>query len=1066
MTGTNPEMDEIWAVFAQESQDNLAIIEDTLIRLEKIPDNPDDIAGLFRAMHTFKGTVRMMDFSTTEALAHRAEDLVALVRDENVPLDQEMIDVLLVAVDSMRESLEYILTHHSDLQAAHGDSITQKLDEMVQRKRGGVQIPDAGQAETSMPVGDTEPPAVEAGAEPLADIAPAATQPPVENEKPEETPIEASQSGDDYPQALIFEPVNLADDPQFLQFFLEMAHEEMTKLHNALAEIAALAPGKVKTGLLNKTLAPVNALSIAAERMNFTSFNGLLEKIRQTLDPVVKPFNAARKEQSQLLGKELAEALTEIGKKANQNEPQPTQPVAAPLAKKAETTTPSPDLSGIFTRWYGFRLKSDLDRLQEVIEPLTRSEHEDSIDQNQRQKIMAEGLSSILSEIYQSCIYYHFEQAASLTLALEDLGIRIRQGEMPVGGSFTGLLQTYLSELRRLFNDPDGDQTTANLTFSAMENLARQMINLNSKSPVLQVTRCLVDSLDISDKFKETFTNENLMEINQALRSGQTFYILSANLDENETLGMAFHQWVRSGMISPITNITIDCNDHCIYQFLAASSQDLDSIRQSMLGLDPQQLFLQIEECRPLSSIDLQVMPESLDDYSVFESSESIHHIETSLPVEAISELNEIIGGLVADQSTIQRVINRLSEGDTKEIILRILHNNLDSFRLGKDTWEKLKRGLEQFWNAWETDFSSLAQTEVKQSAALVELQEKTRALGLQSANVILDPLPRLAQSLALRQGKQLTIDCLGGETELDQHSSSLLSNTLQSLLVYCVSESLETPDRRQKAGKAVTGHIKVMVTRTENHSIITIEDDGRGLDADKIKQRARDLGWKNIPTTSDDLIKAVFRPDFYPPTGTQINLAVLASGLQARHGSLSLNAMPGQGQRFTIRLPLEMVVLDGMVVRVGDVSYIVPVNAIQRIVQPSDQDLVTSSAGKVGALLNLEGKVYPVRRFNGSNGHQTAPADKPSVLQDEPEGDKQKTINEQTEPNVNEHNRLLVIIEKEPQAVALEVNELKGRQSVLVQPLSGHMVNARNAVGCALLGEGEVGMVLNLDAL
>jgi two-component system, chemotaxis family, sensor kinase CheA len=136
MAPMNSDMEEIWAILAQEGRENLSAVEDTLLKLEKKPDSREEIAVLFRALHTFKGTVRMMDFSTTEQLAHHAEDLGALVRDEGVALDEEMIELLLVAMDRMRTLLDHILNFHSDVDPTDVAVLSSQLHEMVERKKG------------------------------------------------------------------------------------------------------------------------------------------------------------------------------------------------------------------------------------------------------------------------------------------------------------------------------------------------------------------------------------------------------------------------------------------------------------------------------------------------------------------------------------------------------------------------------------------------------------------------------------------------------------------------------------------------------------------------------------------------------------------------------------------------------------------------------------------------------------------------------------------------------------------------------------------------------------------
>ena len=231
MAPTNSDMDEIWAILAQEGRENLSIVEESLLKLEKKPDNRDEIAALFRALHTFKGTVRMMDFSITEGLAHHAEDLVSLVRDEGVILDEEMIDLLLVAMDRMRSLLEHILTYHTDVEPEEVTLISNKLESMVKRKK------DFKEGQETPSIIDNFSPAL-----PIETIIEKELPSPIEvplsvmeYDFPDENEsvVLADAENEAFQEAIIFEPVNLADNPEYVQIFLDVALPELGLLKTA-----------------------------------------------------------------------------------------------------------------------------------------------------------------------------------------------------------------------------------------------------------------------------------------------------------------------------------------------------------------------------------------------------------------------------------------------------------------------------------------------------------------------------------------------------------------------------------------------------------------------------------------------------------------------------------------------------------------------------------------------------------------------------------------------------------------------------------------------------------------
>jgi two-component system chemotaxis sensor kinase CheA len=469
---------------------------------------------------------------------------------------------------------------------------------------------------------------------------------------------------------------------------------------------------------------------------------------------------------------------------------------------------------------------------------------------------------------------------------------------------------------------------------------------------------------------------------------------------------------------------------------------DFDTIKNELSRIDPDGKFLSVSKCtsRPEARTGIASDGRYINNLMRSSHQESGTAYGGSIPVAALAEMTEMMGGLVADQSTLNRVISRLSELDTTETMMRLLRSTLSGTNLGPDAWEKVRRDLETYWAPWEIDISTMAQTEMKLSAALVQLQEKTRSLGLRPASELLDSLPKFTQTIAFRQGKQVSVESHGKDTDLDQRTLKTLAESVQGILAYCINESIELPDQRSQSGKNTIGKLSVSAMRTENHTQVTIEDDGSGLDFKKILARGAELGWNGKHITDDDLTGWLFKPEYYAQTNMSINQAILRSILEAEKGKITLINKPGLGLKFIITLQVDMAVVDGMVVRINDIRYIVPVHAIQRILQPTEENLIENSAGGGGSLLNMEGKIYPVRSFKS--------------------GSMKESIRD------GQHPRLLVIIEKEPQSVALEVDELIGRQSVLVRPLAGTLGNSRNTIGCALLGEGEVGMVLDLEAL
>ncbi len=207
---------------------------------------------------------------------------------------------------------------------------------------------------------------------------------------------------------------------------------------------------------------------------------------------------------------------------------------------------------------------------------------------------------------------------------------------------------------------------------------------------------------------------------------------------------------------------------------------------------------------------------------------------------------------------------------------------------------------------------------------------------------------------------------------------------------------------------------MRLSLARSDDRVLATLEDDG--------------LGFEAIPGEDADALFSETR-----------------TALRSQGGDLRVESPSGGGIRFHLMIPMAMVVLDGMVVRVGEFRYVVPLEAVQRIVHSGFQDVMRVSADGGRHMLKLgQEDVLPVHFLkaaaNGGGSLDRAAA--------------------------QEQMRLFVVVGKQSQRVALLVDELMGQQLVLIRPLRGYLTGIRGVTGCALLGGGDVGMVLDIGQL
>lgn len=394
---------------------------------------------------------------------------------------------------------------------------------------------------------------------------------------------------------------------------------------------------------------------------------------------------------------------------------------------------------------------------------------------------------------------------------------------------------------------------------------------------------------------------------------------------------------------------------------------------------------------------------------------------------QTFDDLMSTIGELIATQASLHFTTDKLQAADLVETVTELL-------KQAGENQEQVQQQVQAALKPWLDNQRTLTQIETQLNTTLNRLHEMTLALRVSPAAEILDTLPLLAQEVAARQGKQVVVEITGAEIELDRGVLAWLRQTVQHLVSFVVSASLETPAQRQALAKSAGGRITVALSKHEDHLRLLIGDDGSGLDPAVALTRARELGWTTVAQAAGtDWERWVFKEGFRVNGSEQPDLAPLANELQARRGQLKLTSQTGVGLSFELYLPLDRVVMDSMVVRAGNVRYVVPINAICRIVKPEPSAIVHSSAGGNQNLLRLEEALFPIENLNGS-GIQEMAAD-----------------------------QLLLVVEKDHQPKALTIDELIGQQQVLVRPLDGFLNRIPYASGCAVLGEGDVGLVLSL---
>jgi len=326
------------------------------------------------------------------------------------------------------------------------------------------------------------------------------------------------------------------------------------------------------------------------------------------------------------------------------------------------------------------------------------------------------------------------------------------------------------------------------------------------------------------------------------------------------------------------------------------------------------------------------------------------------------------------------------------------------------------------------------------------ELQERVMAVRMVPVGTVFNRFPRLARDLSLQLGKRVRLVMEGEETELDKGMIERLGDPLTHLVRNAIDHGLESPEARRAAGKREEGTVTLRAAHEGGNVIIDILDDGKGLDLARIREKAiaHALIRPDEALSSEETCNLIFAPGFSTAavvsdvSGRGVGMDVVKRNVDAMNGSITIHSEPGKGSRFRIRLPLTLAILDGLVVRVGDSSYVVPLLSVVESLRPSPRD-VRSILGQ-GEVLVVRGESIPFVRLHALFGHHEAV----------------------TEPAQG----IVVVLETEERRFGVLADEVLGQQQVVIKNLETNFRKLDAVMGATILGDGRISLIADVQEL
>ncbi|HEY9723590.1 MAG TPA: chemotaxis protein CheA [Oscillatoriaceae cyanobacterium] len=386
-----------------------------------------------------------------------------------------------------------------------------------------------------------------------------------------------------------------------------------------------------------------------------------------------------------------------------------------------------------------------------------------------------------------------------------------------------------------------------------------------------------------------------------------------------------------------------------------------------------------------------------------------------------LDQLLEIVGELVVHITRLHRISSELSE----------LSGSVGA-------WE----GKRQDAGIIATQLSEVMQAVKRVSD---DLQESTMRVRMLPVASLFGRFPRIVRDVAEICGKQARLTIAGGETELDKTVIEQIGDPLLHLIRNAIDHGLEPPEERARLKKPPLGRIALEACQQGPSIVISLSDDGRGLDRARILAKARGLGWftEDATPSEQELFAVIFRPGFSTAekvtsvSGRGVGMDVVYQNILRLGGSIQIQSTPGEGTRFSIKLPLTLVSAKALLARAGDRILAIPLSSVAETLRLSEAERKLVHGSEV---LSVRDQLWPIMRLDRWFGSERAP-----------------------ESSVG---RPAVVISDGDRHLALLVDELLGQQDVVMKSLGDFLGAMPGISGATILGDGRVALILDAAGL
>jgi two-component system chemotaxis sensor kinase CheA len=328
------------------------------------------------------------------------------------------------------------------------------------------------------------------------------------------------------------------------------------------------------------------------------------------------------------------------------------------------------------------------------------------------------------------------------------------------------------------------------------------------------------------------------------------------------------------------------------------------------------------------------------------------------------------------------------------------------------------------------------------------ELQDMVMSIRMVPLGPTFFKMNRIVRDMSKKLNKEVHLDIIGEDTEVDKNIIEHIGDPLMHLVRNAVDHGIETTEERISIGKAAAGTITLEAKNAGSEVLIVIRDDGKGLNKDRILQKAMENGLLNKAPeemTDREIFNLIFLPGFSTKeavteySGRGVGMDVVVNNIEAVGGAIQVESFEGKGTTITLKIPLTLAIIDGMNIRVGNSRYTIPITSIKESFRPKENEVFKDPDGN--EMIMIRGLCYPILRLH-------------------------ELYNVKSKVT-NVHLGIIIMLESESKTVCLFADELIGEQQVVVKSLPKYIKDIKKIdgiSGCTLLGDGSISLILNVE--